>query len=201
MTELDDAVHALTKPVTYHHEGHPPSVLPCLLDQLENAVYSSTSGKAGGGSKLRSPLDSDALYQAGIIRVAIQAWCRSVGIMRPPARLADALDAWAANRPELANPAWAIRELDRWRQQITHKLNPMRPFQYAVPCPACESKTWVDADGSTRRWPLLATYDPEDMIGTATVECRSCLLTWEGEGIGELIKEVEEKLLQDVEQA
>jgi len=185
-----DAIDELTKPVTLHVEqetetgvGPVRTIHPPLLTQLENAISSSTGGRANGGNpSTRSVLNSDALYRFMLITTTIRSWCLTIQV-RPGKDAGANLRAWYVAR--LARPAqhdeFYVREMHRWAAEIRAQLDPLGRFEITDPCVECGSPTYVDAEGVTRNRPVLVTYMVGDVEATTKAECRSCGYEWAGE--------------------
>lgn len=196
MTELEEAVSALTDPIITNHEGQYIVQVP-LLTQLENAKYSNTNHGGGGGSKSgRSVLNSDVMELAAHLHTEAHSWARIAGLPAQRASTIDTLRRWVAAAPDAGE--FFITQLNKRRKQIINLLNPVGKFEYATACPItdCQAATWFDLEGTERPRPLIATY-AKDNIESVRVECRACGAEWEGAGVGELIEEVESKTRAD----
>ena len=188
MTELDEAVAALTEPVITMYEGR-YVVQDALLTQLENAKYSNTNHGSGGGSKSgRSVLNSDAMELAAHIHVEAQSWVRIAGLKPRRETTIEALNRWAAHVTDAGE--FYLTQLATRRQQIVTMLNPLGKFEFDAICPVGKCATYEDAEGVIRPRPIIATY-PKDDVQRIRMVCRSCDASWEGEGVADLIEETE----------
>ena len=188
MTELDEAVAALTEPIITMHEGR-YIVQDALLTQLENAKYSNTNHGGGGGSKSgRSVLNSDVMELAGHIHVEAQSWVRIAGLEPRHETTIEALNRWAAHVTDAGE--FYLTQLATRRQQIVNMLNPLGKFEFNAICPVGKCATYEDAEGVVRPRPIIATY-PKDDVQRIRMVCRSCDASWEGEGVADLIEETE----------
>jgi hypothetical protein len=199
MTELLDAVDALTKPthtlvvqwvtVDGKDKAHSTRVEhDPLLQQLEEAIASTIGG--GGGRSMTAKwalnvLDSDALYQFSIIDTQIRDWCRGVGVKPGPHPLGNLRAFYAAHigrLPDEARDRVLEGILRKWAGTIRGKMNPPRTMELTAACPVCGSDTWTDADGITYRHPITITYQDQDadILGSARALCRACERVWRG---------------------
>lgn len=200
MTELMDAVDALTKPThvtvgQWYESGclfcekraqhmhttriqHAP-----LLDQLRDAVTDAMNpGKGSSGSPAfqRNLIDVDAMRQFMIIASQIRDWCRMVGAT-PSGDATRDLRAWyAATLAQSVAESWYIAKLRQWEGVILARLDPPVTIELTSACPACGADTWTDDDGVTLPHPLQITYrrDDPDILGTARGLCRACRKVW-----------------------
>lgn len=111
---------------------------PCLLDQLADAVESSSSrgGPAGAGAH-RSPLGLEAAELLGEIR-------RTVG-HRGDTGLVAAVRAWAESPSADADAA------QRWASRAAEIVSPSRSFEIRGACPLCgRRRVWVADETGTR---------------------------------------------------
>ena len=183
MNDLRAAVAGLTAPVAHEHhiEGRARphvTMLPCLLDQLEESI-ASTMGGAGGSKaakNARSVLNSDALYIALTIKSQIGDWCRHVGI-RPGKDAAANLLAWEDTKPDVGE--FYIRKLVAWREQIIAFFTPARHREVTEPCPVCKESVWVDGEGEVKPHPVDITYVEDEFLTTAKAICRACGTSWD----------------------
>lgn len=189
MTEIDEAVSALTEPIITMHEGR-YIVQDALLTQLENAKYSTNIYGAGGGSSAsgRSVIDSDAMELAAHIHVEAQSWVRIAGLEPRRETTIEALNRWVAHVTDAGE--FYLTRLATRRQQIVNMLNPLGKFEFDAICPVGKCATYEDAEGVIRPRPIIATY-PKDDVQRIRMVCRSCDASWEGEGVADLIEETE----------
>lgn len=204
MGDLLDAVNALTLPIpvktitqkrwknafVFDAHGNPvmtvvKSELPPLLDQLEDAVRSSSGGPAGKGALAseRNVLDADALQQAMVIRDRIREWC-AITAVSPTGTTTHLLRAWHAvtlsrNLTE-AEIDFHVGVLRSWKHFIEAKLDPQREMDLPWACPVCGADTWWNMGHEYTR-PLVVRYRPEgaDMVTKARALCRACEKVWQ----------------------
>ena len=200
MTELLDAVDELTLPRNVKistDDGHTWATEDALLVQLQEAVSSSirSGSGAGGAAWTRNVLDSDALYQAGIITSQISEWCQAAGIKFTRDPVKD-LRAWYAARLTANNPdEFYIGQLRKWAGQIRGMVTPPKTLEIVAACPVCGEGTFTNDMGETVRHPLQMTYRVDSNVWhTAKVMCRACDVAWQGgEAMAELRDELDEK--------
>jgi hypothetical protein len=203
MGDLLEAVDALTLPIpvktitqkrrdntfVFDAHGNPvmtvvKSELPPLLDQLEDAVTSSSGGPAGKGALAseRNVLDADALEHAQLIRDRVQEWCLILDVS-PTGTTTHRLRAWHAaalsrNLTE-AETGFYVATLRSWKAFIQGKLDPQREKDLPWACPVCGADTWWSMGHEYTR-PLVIRYRPEgpDMVERARALCRACEKVW-----------------------
>lgn len=206
MTDLLDAVDALTKPriehlpqidddgkwLKAHTVEHPP-----LLVQLKEAVNPSTNTAAGSSSlaSTRNLVDSDALFEYSTMTAAIGDWCHIIQSERTRDPVVD-LRRWyiAFNRTD-SDPSFYLAELNRWAKLIRNILEPPKRMEVTTPCPVCDKRTWTDPEGNELLFPVVVEYKvPQD--GEAikpTALCRACDAVWKGfDAVKELAEELNE---------
>lgn len=200
MTDLLDAIDALTKPRIEHmaqtsDEGkylhtHTAEHKP-LLTQLKDAVNPSSNTNAGSASlaSARNPINSEALWEYTKIASAIGDWCRIAGADRTRDPIIDLRRWYIAYTKHDADPDWYVAELRRWAKLISKLLDPPKRIELTVACPVCGKRTWVDAEGNDVLFPLVVEYRvPETGESIRPVAlCRACETIWHGiEAIEEL---------------
>lgn len=199
--ELLQAVDDLTlpKPVKVTtDDGYTWATEDPLLVQLREAVASSLrSGSGSGGSPwTRNVLDSDALYQAGVITATIGDWCRLAGARATRDPVKD-LRAWYVRRLTATDPdSFYLGQLRKWAAQIRALVNPPRMVEITAACPICGEGTYTNDMGEVVRNPLTMSYRATDdrFWRDARVLCRACLNVWEGvEAMEELRDELDER--------
>jgi len=201
MSDLLDAVHALTRPVHRKIIQDNPDgpettrvvtiIDQPLLDQLENAICGSFG--SDGGSSTSSPgnernvVDSDALYEFAKISTEAADWCRERKITPTRKPLTD-LEAWQDARTDEHSPrdAYYTRRLTGWAAMIENKLRPRVRLEITAPCPICGADKWVDAEGAVMQFPVIVDYDAEagrGLLDDASAICRNaaCQYVWSGE--------------------
>jgi hypothetical protein len=204
VTDLTDAVEALTNPVVYNHQIKDDNgaitrmhtaELPPLLDQLATAVGSSLSRDSGGGGKSKTGLllNSAALFEAMKMGSAIKFWCHALGI-RPSKDLRTSLLRWHGAYGEGESAAFYARQMQGWADQIRNVLDPLKPVPIKDPCTICGGVSYLDAEENEIPYPVVVEYRESDPMGTAQAICRRCSNVWEGtEAIGELMDELRDK--------
>lgn len=200
MTDLLDAVDALTKPRVTHIDRSKNGIKcvgetithESLLEWLDTAV----AGAVGiGGSKAlasqRNPIDADALYKFVLIESQIKDWARILKseIVKedPGATLRKWFVAFQSAPFDEAAEAFYTKKLWSWVKQIEAKLEPRETADFPNPCPNCEATTWWNpSTGEEYLRPLQAEYlQDSDPIETGTASCRACGKQWK---VGELIE-------------
>lgn len=201
MTELLEAVDELTLPRNVKiptDNGHTWATEDALLVQLQEAVSSSirSGSGAGGAAWTRNVLDSDALYQAGLITAAIGDWCVIVGI-KPTRDPVKDLRSWYAARLTATDPeVFYLGQLRKWAGQIRAMTSPPKTLEITAACPVCGQGQYTNDMGEMVRNPLVMTYRPDDgnLNRSAKVMCRACEVVWSGgEAMAELRDEIDEK--------
>jgi hypothetical protein len=193
VTELLDAIDSLTKPVVLHFpqigddgkwlRAH-TTQLPSLLAQLEAAIHSSISGKAGGGDPAtRAVLNSAALFEFARIRTTVGDWCH-IEKVRVSRDVVSDLRRWYVARlaREQRDDDFYVRELGKWAGIIRFQLEPAKVVPLTVPCVVCDAALWVDGEGVSHPYPLVVEYmehDP-DILSSAKALCRACEKVWRG---------------------
>jgi len=206
MTELLDAVDELTKPVVLHFpqigddgkwlRAH-TTELPSLFRQLEAAIHSSMSGRAGGGDPAtRAVLNSDALFEFARIRSTVGDWCRIEKIHVTRDVASDLRRWYVARLSRETDDAFYVRELVKWAGIIRYRLEPAKVVPLTAACVVCAAVQWVDGDGVSHPYPLVVEYmehDP-DILSSAKALCRSCERVWKGSReLRELRYEIDER--------
>ena len=143
---------------------------PSLIEQLVDAVH-STSG-AGNGSRgvHRSPLNAAAVELIAVVR-------RAVGAGRDD-DLAAALRAW---QPE--DDLAAAAQLETWAAAISALFDPPRNLEGTSPCPACGER-WVrvrEDDEWHRQAAIRIVIHPTGNPADDYAECLAakCRARWE----------------------
>ena len=197
MTDLIDAVTALTKPTrtkVVRDDGSTVVVRhDALLVQLETAVTSSITGRAGGGGQSTgNVLNSAALYEASQITSQINDWCRlaRVRVMRGDTigNLTRWMVAFAGSHDE---SRFYEDVLHGWVGTIRGLLDPRGRFQVEDPCVVCKADRYTDAEEVERRFPVIVEYEIADPQGTAVCKCLACDAQWAG---WDALKELGEEL-------
>lgn len=211
MTDLLEAVDALTKPIIEHisqtdDDGkwigthtvqHPP-----LLQQLGDAVNPSSNTDTGSSSSAsaRSLINGDALFEYAKISSQIADWCRIAGAERIKDPVA-ALRTWYVQMLTFndRDDTFYVNMLRKWAATIRGKLDPPKRLELTVSCPVCGKREWCDDQGNGSLFPVVIEYrrpvDGEPIKPTAM--CRACKTVWQGtEAVEELADEVNERHAQ-----
>jgi hypothetical protein len=206
MTDLLDAVDELTKPVVLHFpqvgddgkwlRAH-TTQLPPLLRQLEDAIHSSISGKAGGGAPwTRAVLNSQALFEFSRIRSTVGDWCRIEKVLISRDLVSDLRRWYVARLTRETDDEFYIRELGKWAATIRFQLEPAKAIPLTAACVVCDAPQWLDSDGVAHPYPLVVEYmehDP-DILASARALCRACERVWRGSReLRELRYEIDER--------
>jgi hypothetical protein len=202
MTELLDAVDALTKPGVLHHTIQ-DSRFTCvvfdtpLLDRLENEIRFSLSRE---GSKSlpnqRVPINSGALHLFMRISSQITDWAHdakaTVHKGDPGRTLRAWYVAWTQTEREAGSIAGRVRLLTGWEVSIRREIEPPRQKDLPDPCPTCgASEWWRDGERYPRPLVVESPRNPEvNLIDESTAHCRACDKRW---GARELAYELEQK--------
>ncbi|WP_030143889.1 DUF7341 domain-containing protein [Mycetocola saprophilus] len=186
---LAEAVASVTLPVTtkvFTESGGLHTVeLPCLLEQIQDAVVSSGKDSAGGGggATTGSVLNSAAFDEATYIRRVIGSWRTDLGLKRIP-ELVQALNDWhmVFTRTSGDHDLF-IREIQSWAVKIKQILDPPKRLEIVGPCPTCNESHYLNGEGEWVPNPVVIEY-PHDMadLKEARGYCRSqeCDEVWEG---------------------
>lgn len=225
MTELLEAVDALTLPIVLHitqetDEGDKAATVeqPSLLEQLDGAIRGQMATTTGGTASLpntRGVLDSDALFHMVKITSQIRDWCRMSGVERREDP-GEALRAWyvahAAYGHEDATNRFYIRTLHGWRALIEDKLDPANEQLLPEPCPNPECPQGTDEKTRRPTWfdpktreaytdPLVIRYrkaDGADIVNKARARCRACGSEWSVRELAWEIEKAHEKRMTTV---
>lgn len=203
MSDLLDAVDALTKPVTLH-QTIAASKFTCvvvdtpLLDRLENEIRFSLSREASKSLPgQRIPINSGALMLFMRISSQITDWAHGVKATvhkgDPGRTLRSWYVVWTQTAREDSVVAAKARFLHTWAGQIRRELEPPRQRDLPDPCPACGASEWW-RDGERYPRPLVVESprnpEPGKLVDESTAACRACDKRW---GARELAYELETK--------
>ena len=182
MTELLDAVDALTKPyrdTMRDTDGETiTGVRPPRFAQLENAIRgSANSGSgAGGHASERNMIDFDALQRWRDIRDELNAEAVKLGakVSKNPA---VTLRRWyiaaeARTLTDTYSAEWE-RRLTSWAAWIDRKLDPPFQMEVNVPCPLCGKRRFVN-DNNDEVNAVIAEVNARDLHTTYRIWCRAC---------------------------
>ncbi|MDR6907491.1 hypothetical protein J2X63_003199 [Agromyces sp. 3263] len=200
MTDLSDAVNALTKPsrtkvirddnttVTVHHDP--------LLAQLEQAVTSAIGNGGGGGSATGSVLNDEALYRLTVIRTQLGDWCRLVNVKHDRQDAVQSLRRWhVAFLGGTGEADFYVKALRGWAYTIVELLDPPKTVPLAGACPVCKAVNWVGPDDTLRASPVAVMYDHANPYRSVRAMCRveTCDAEWVGaDSVEELVEEMSE---------
>jgi hypothetical protein len=206
MSDLLDAVDALTKPIIEHFsqkdddgkfvKAHTITRDP-LLTQLRDAVNPSANNNAGSASlqSARSIIDSDALLEYSKMASAIGDWCRQMKVERTRDPIVDLRRWYVAYDREGDQPDWYRNELQRWAHVIRNHLEPPKRMEVTTPCPVCGKRTWTDAEGNELLFPIMVEYKATDEGSIKpNALCRACDTVWRGyDAVAELADELNQE--------
>jgi hypothetical protein len=177
---LSQAVFVLTKPHTRtlaEHTGQEPA----LLDLLEVAIKTDTSGATGNGSGTRAggPVDVNALsIRQDIWNVVAEFWPGKGRIEYAHMRLKERLIWWTSTLAGTENEVHLLEMCEIWTGRIRDLLEPPKrvPLRGAQ-CPRCKENQVLetDLDGHRVYQPTMVAHLSET---PARVECRACGGTW-----------------------
>lgn len=207
MTELLDAVDALTKPEVTSSpvkddagnwvKAHTVT-LPPLLTQLKDAVNPSTNSTAGSSSlaSTRNLIDGDALFEYSKMTAAIGDWCHIAKSERTRDPITD-LRRWYVVFMQTENdPAFYISQINKWVAKIRRLLNPPQTITLEQACPVCGAKEWGGLEAGGGPHPIQVEFWFDEDTGKASghaATCRACRIVWQGfDAVKELAEEVSE---------
>lgn len=152
------------------HEAEVPS----LLDQVREAVESSSGGGTSSAGPNRSPI---GLGAAELLHT-IERYTAAPRDIYLPAHV----QAWAAARggvPGVDDVTPAAQHAEQWVEQARAILTPPKRWTHPGACPACGKTTAYVADetGQQVRRPALELNRAD-----ASARCLRCGATWKGEG-------------------
>lgn len=202
MTELLDAVDALTKPPVLH-QTITDSRFTCvvydtpLLDRLESEIRFSLSREASKSLPgQRIPINSGALQLFMRISSQITDWAHGAKATVYKGDPGRTLRAWYVAWVQVVRSddavAARVRLLHTWAGQIRRELEPPRQRDLPDPCPQCgASEWWRDGERYPRPLVVEPPRNPErNLIDESTATCRACDKRW---GARELAYELETK--------
>lgn len=202
MTDLLDAVDALTKPRRTHVERSKNGI-KCVGEYVEHEpllewLNTAIAGAVGiGGSKAlasqRNPIDADALYKFVQIDTQIRDWAHIVKSQIVKDDPGATLRKWfvafqSAPFDEPAEKFYTLK-LWSWVKQIESKITPMRVADLPDPCPVCGATEWWNPSTRERYYrPLVIEYpEGEDPRDKGTAMCRACAQTWGVKELGTIL--------------
>lgn len=192
MTDLLDAVDALTRPVKrIVDQGTSKGTVTDvpLIVWLERSIR-ATIGIGGSGSlpNERNMLDAEALYQFSKISSIIKDWARSAGVeYERETSTSELLRKWFVkfyvSDPSDKSVSHHVKMLSKWAWQIEAKMDPPKIRQLPDPCPLCGADAWWKGGVEYTR-PLVVHYrEGPEMIEQAKGMCQACATVW---GVTEL---------------
>lgn len=181
--ELSKAVALLTSPHTRTVDGV-CGMEPALLDLLEVAIKTDTSGASGSGggsARAGAPVDVNALsIWQSIYGTVGEFWPGKGDLSHARMRLVDRLTWWTSTVAGTADEVHLLEMCDYWAGQIRDLLEPPKrvPIRGGQ-CPRCKEYQVLgtDPDGQRVYQPCLLAHLSEDPV---RVECRGCGGTWYG---------------------
>lgn len=179
--ELSRAVYTLARP----HErvfGALSGQEPALLDLLEVAIKTDTSGASGNGggsSRAGGPVDVNALsIWQSIHQVVAEFWPGKGQLQYAHMRLIERLTWWTSTVAGTDDEVHLLEMCDVWTKQIRDLLEPPKrvPLRGGQ-CPRCKEYQVLDndLDGNRVYQPCLIAHLSENPV---RVECRACGGTW-----------------------
>ncbi len=180
MIDTARAVERLTQPHIVHLEGAEYECAP-LLEQLREAISSSTgAGSGGGGSTGGNLLNFAALELWEYIDGITRGWLREWGI-NYNGELTEALQR-LPHAIQAQHAAGAIDDdfrerleagFGKWVYQIEDLFDPPHQKELTAPCPECGERYFEDGD--TRR---AAVTIPVKRGRAVIAECGACGAMW-----------------------
>lgn len=155
---------------------------PPLLDLLEVAIKTDTSGatgNGGGGTRAGGPVDVNALHIWQTIAGTVgEFWPGKGRLEYAHMRLKERLTWWTSTVAGTENEPHLLEMCEYWERMVRDLLEPPKrvPIRGAQ-CPRCKEYQVLgtNADGQRVYQPCLLAYLSEDPI---RVECRGCGGTW-----------------------
>lgn len=195
MLTLMNNVDKLTRPyqdrIEQDEGGHRTTVTirrPPLLDQLEEAIFSSqTTSKRGSTlASQRNVLDASAFMLRQAITGSIQKMWTMYHEDRMPGDPKQALRVWQMRFRKLAqdrqlhpDTVWKIvRQTNTWINAIELKFDPPITLEMTRPCPTCE-KQHVYNEHNERVAAVIITW--QKSFERSQAQCRACGQIWLGE--------------------
>lgn len=172
LTQLDDALHALTNPQTEYHNNQPIHA-PSLYMQLWDAIQGEQA-TGHGVPRSMPPIWCDAADLLNEIDTAASAWQPQPDGIPPTVGRLKAL----RNRPWRPQDTHSINQitnaLTSWAARITALLNPEHIKHVSAPCPSCGATTVYrkDSAGETVRQPAL------QIVTETGCTCQKCHAHW-----------------------
>jgi hypothetical protein len=185
-SSLAEVVHELTA-THIRTVGELSGPEPPLLQMLERAIASDTSGASGSGGGTRSgaPVDVIALtLWTEISQCVGEHWPYRGDLSRAGVPLSERLVIWTQHLAGSTSEVHLLEMCLYWRKSIRDLLEPPKSIPLrGHQCPKCR-KFWaasLDSDGRMTWIPAILVHLSEDPV---RAECRSCDGEWRG---GELV--------------
>lgn len=186
-SSLAEVVHELTA-THIRTVGELTGPEPALLQMLERAIASDTSGASGGGSSTRrgAPVDVIALtLWTEISQCVGEHWPHRGDLAMAGTPLIERLVIWTSSLAGTDQEVHLLEMCRYWQRSIRDLLDPPKSIPLrGHQCPDCR-KFWVaslDPDGGMVWQPAILVHLSEDPV---RAECRSCDAVWRG---GELVE-------------
>lgn len=188
LLEAIDALIGPQKTVILQDGLKPITIIrPSLLEQLGAAVSAST-GSPGGAhdsspASQRNMLDSDAMYQFGLMTSQIKDWGRLRGItgrITPGVMLRRWYDAHIL--VDGHEDTFYTHKIWAWVRTIEAKMDPPKRLEITDACPTCGKDQWADHEGNVYKFPVIVQYRDDDASSLELAEamCRACDNVWKG---------------------
>lgn len=177
---LSQPVHDLTRPhqvAVNLDDGSTTYVTEAsLLNQLREAI-SSSSGRGGGrSSKNTVPISVEALelYQT-IANKAQEFKANFAG--KTTGTLESIIQQWSLAATKPLDAQTVEKTVADWCRKIRHLLDPPQVIEINAPCPSCGNRQVINEDKEIN---LCLTFT------AGTITCAVCLTTWTGSQLWEL---------------
>jgi len=177
---LDQAVHELTRPhkttITRDNGAREYVTEDSLLNQLREAIHSSSSHGGNASNRRSLPLSADALdlFQE-ISHTAQDLKASRPGIVK--GSVESIIQAWSQSLVYDLDKNQAERIVTKWVTRIRNLLNPPRRAEIKEPCPHCGTRQIINDEGDIN---LALT------MTNGTVTCGACLTEWTGQQLWHL---------------
>lgn len=181
---FDTAVDQLTQPLTVRVDRDGGQVeagrVPCLLDQLADAVQLGGEATGGRGFGSRPPAALNALEAIAEITAHLRPALARLGIPETGGRLAGHVLSWAAFAGQWQHEApgylaYAAGLAERWVALARSVVEPSPAMAIRMPCPACGVAVVLvhtDSDPDPVRRPALSVHTGRDAV--TCLACESC---------------------------
>lgn len=159
-----------------------------LLTQLRQAkttasTYNPDPGEGGALAKHeRTTLNTTAVRLYATIETRVHDWAIRAGYRRPTGSWPlpeQILRSWWALAKHDVDPDGYATQLQAWKAEIGHLLDPPHRFDIDKPCPVCKAHILeVETEGMTKRVRALSGVERDPDIHR--VSCRACKTEWDG---------------------